>query len=89
MVLFSSEVGSPSGGAVMLSGVIAHGALSGASEGAGLGGGVAVWRGAGVIVNDWLWRDISFCNEYAGSVVPSSSQLVLWWLLEVLMLKEE
>ena len=89
MVSFSSEVGSPSGGAVMSLGVIAHGASSSASEGAGLGGGVAVQRGAGVVINDRLWRDISSHNEYAGSVVPSSSKPVLQWLLEALMLKEE
>ena len=44
-------LGSPSGG-VMSSGVITHGASRGASEGAGLGGGVAVRRGTGAVVND-------------------------------------
>ena len=83
-----TSLGSPSGG-VMSSGVITHGALRGASEGAGLGGGVAVRRGTGAIVNNQLWRDISARNDCAGSAVPSSSKLVLRWVLEALMSKEK
>jgi len=78
-----------SGGAVMSSASITHGASSGVSEGAGLGGGMAVRRGTGVIVNDRLWRDISPRNDCAGSIVPSSNKPVLRWVLEVPRLKEK